>query len=63
MHQLIGRRATSEAASQLIDRIGQRSASICRHSLTSARFALLPGPAGPFLLKDARPRLVYTLMT
>jgi hypothetical protein len=49
----------TEAASQHTDGIGELTASLCMRSSTSPRCVLLPGPAGPFLLKDAaRPRLV-----
>ena len=48
----------TEAASQHTDGIGELTASLCKRSPTSPRCVLLPGPAGPFLLKDAaRPQL------
>ncbi len=57
--ELLGRRAMTEAASQHTDCIGELTASLCKRSSTSPRCVLLPGPAGPFLLKDAaRPRHV-----
>ena len=57
--ELRGRRAMTEAASQHTDCIGELTASLCKRSSTSPRCVLLPGPAGPFLLKDAaRPRHV-----
>jgi len=53
----------TEAASQHPDSIG-RTTSLCKRYSTSARRTLLPGPAGPFLLKDvARPGSSHTLMT
>jgi hypothetical protein len=49
----------TEAASQHTNGIGELTASLCKRSSTSPRCVLLPGPAGPFLLKDAaRPRHV-----
>src|SRR5260221_14219165 len=49
----------TEAASQHTDGIGELTASLWKRSPTSPRCVLFPGPAGPFLLKDAaRPRLV-----
>ncbi len=59
IRELLGRRTITEAASQHTDCIGELTASLRKRSPTSPRCVLLPGPAGPFLLKDAaRPRLV-----